>query len=181
MDMATAAPAASGAPAADNDAVMKAVIDRFLGGEWQKVDGFGNQPLEPTIDGDTKVYDLSIDKIKHRIDALHDPLDALGFNATWPGPRLRVTEGDRVRARFTNNLDESTGIHFHGQAVPNAMDGVPGITQKPIKPGASVHLRVHGQAVRVAHVPPHHNATDQVGRGLLGRLHRGPHGPGGAL
>jgi FtsP/CotA-like multicopper oxidase with cupredoxin domain len=174
MDMGTPAPAASSAPAAggatasDNDAAMKAVIDRFLGGEWQKVDGLGNQPLEPTVDGDAKVYDLSVDKIKHRIDAVHDPLDALGFNATWPGPRLHVTEGDRVRATFTNHLDESTGIHFHGQAVPNAMDGVPGITQDPIKPGGAFTYTFTAKPSGSHMYHSHHNATDQVGRGLLG-------------
>ena len=65
------------------------------------------------------------------------PIAALGFNGDWPGPLLRVTEGDKVRAIFRNNLDESTGIHFHGQRLPNAMDGVPHVTQDPIVPGAS--------------------------------------------
>ena len=40
-----------------------------------------------------------------------------------------------MRAIFKNNLKESTGVHFHGQRLPNAMDGVPHITQEPIPPG----------------------------------------------
>ena len=87
------------------------------------------------MDGDTKVFELTIDPIQHKIDAQQDPIAALGFNGTWPGPRLTVVEGDKVRAIFKNNLPESTGIHFHGQRVPNAMDGVPLITQPPIQPG----------------------------------------------
>jgi FtsP/CotA-like multicopper oxidase with cupredoxin domain len=52
-----------------------------------------------------------------------DPIDALGYNGTWPGPMLRLTEGDLMRASFRNNLQESTSVHFHGQSMPNAMDG----------------------------------------------------------
>ena len=62
-------------------------MDRFLGGEWKQVPGYGNQPLAPTLDGDVKVFDLTIDAIKHQIDAQKDPLDALGYNGTWPGPQ----------------------------------------------------------------------------------------------
>ena len=170
MDMATAVPGSPGpsASAADHDAMMQAVIDRFLGGEWQKVAGLGNQPLDPTIVGDTKTYAMTVDRIKHAIDAVSDPLDALGFNGMWPGPLLRVIEGDKLSATFTNNLLESTGVHFHGQALPNAMDGVPGITQKPIKPGGSFTYSFVAKPSGSHMYHSHHNATDQVGRGLLG-------------
>jgi FtsP/CotA-like multicopper oxidase with cupredoxin domain len=150
------------------DAEMQAVVDRFLGGEWQKVPGFGNQPMSPTIDGDTKVFSFTVDKIKHEIDALKDPIDALGFNGTWPGPALRVTEGDKVRAIFLNKMDESTGIHFHGQALPNAMDGVPTVTQKPIRPGESFTYEFVAKPSGSHMYHSHHNAAIQVGNGLLG-------------
>jgi len=152
----------------DHDANALAVVQRFLGGEWEQVPGYGNQPLESRLDGDVKVFDMTIDKLNHRIDAKKDPLAALGFNGTWPGPRLEVVEGDRVRAIFTNNLDETTGIHFHGQAVPNAMDGVPHVTQDPIKPGESFTYEFTAKPAGSHMYHSHHNATDQVGRGLLG-------------
>ncbi len=172
MDQGSAAPSASGAPsgapAVDHDAAALAVVKRFLDGESAKVEGSGNGILEPKLVGGAKVFDLTIDRIRHRIDALKDPIDALGYNGTWPGPQLRVVEGDLVRVTFHNNLDESTGVHFHGQRLPNNMDGVPFITQDPIEPGESFTYEF------VARVPgshmyhSHHNATDQVGRGLLG-------------
>jgi FtsP/CotA-like multicopper oxidase with cupredoxin domain len=153
----------------DHDANAQAVVKRFLDGEAGTVDGAGNQPYgEPRLDGGTKVFELSVDKIKHRIDAKSNPIDALGFNGTWPGPRLDVIEGDRVRAIFTNNLDESTGIHFHGQQLPNNMDGVPHITQDPIAPGGSFTYEFTARTVGSHMYHSHHNATDQVGRGLLG-------------
>lgn len=59
------------------------------------------------------------------------------FNDTIPGPRIRLTEGDRVRIKVTNRLPESTTVHWHGLILPNEMDGPAKITQKPIPPGGS--------------------------------------------
>jgi FtsP/CotA-like multicopper oxidase with cupredoxin domain len=161
--------ATAGAGAGDHDANAAAVVKRFLDGEAAAVEGMGNQPYgEPKRDGDWKVFDLTVDPIKHRIDALKDPIDALGFNGTWPGPRLDVIEGDKVRAIFTNKLDESTGIHFHGQQLPNNMDGVPHVTQDPIQPGDSFTYEFTARTTGSHMYHSHHNATDQVGRGLLG-------------
>ena len=163
-------PSPAGSPGIDaHDENAAAVVKRFLDGESAAVDGAGNQPYgDPRLDGDTKVFELTIDKIQHRIDAQNEPIDALGFNGTWPGPRIDVVEGDRVRATFMNNLDESTGIHFHGQRLPNSMDGVPHITQDPIEPGASFTYEFTARTVGSHMYHSHHNATDQVGRGLLG-------------
>jgi FtsP/CotA-like multicopper oxidase with cupredoxin domain len=153
----------------DHDAAGKALVDRFLGGEWQQVPGFGNQPLAPRAEGNAKVFDISIETIKHQIDAEKAPIDALGFNSTWPGPRLEVVEGDLVRANFINNLPETTGIHFHGQDVPNAMDGVPHVTQEPIPANGGRFTYEFTATPSGSHMyHSHHNATDQVGRGLLG-------------
>jgi len=152
----------------DHDAAALAVVERFLGGESASMEGTGNQPLEPRLDGDTKVFDLTVDPIKHKVDAQAKEIDALGFNSTWPGPRIDVVEGDKVRAIFKNNMDETTGIHFHGQRLPNAMDGVPHITQDPIPPGGSFTYEFTARSVGSHMYHSHHNATDQVGRGLLG-------------
>src|SRR5215213_5411577 len=61
--------------------------------------------------------------------------DAYAYNGTLPGPEIRVTEGDKVRIVVTNKLPESTAVHWHGLRTPNAMDGVPYLTQPPIKTG----------------------------------------------
>ena len=172
---AAASPAASAVP--DHDAEAEAVVKRFLGGEWQQVPGYGNQPIEPVMDGDTKVFNMTISPIVHLLSATLAPVDALGFNGTWPGPMMRVTEGDKVRAIFTNNMDESTGIHFHGQEVPNAMDGVPFVTQPPIKPGEQFTYEFTANPSGSHMYHSHHNATDQVGRGLLGAFIVDPKDP----
>ena len=173
MPPATTAPGSSPAGSippgwAIHDVEAKAKVDRVLAGEWNQLPGAGNQPLEPRLDGDVKVFDLTIDEIRHQIDATKEPLDALGCNGTWPGPILLVTEGDRVPAIFRNNLRGTTGVHFHGQDLPNAMDGVPLVTQDPIVPGATFAYEFVAGPFGSHMYHSHHNATDQVGRGLLG-------------
>jgi FtsP/CotA-like multicopper oxidase with cupredoxin domain len=70
----------------------------------------------------------------------------------------------------TNNLPESTAIHWHGLMVPNSQDGVPFITQPPIKPGQTFTyefpIRDGNAGTHMYH--SHYNATEQVGKGLLG-------------
>ncbi len=97
------------------------------------------------------------------------PVAALGYNKQWPGPTIRVSQGDRVRATFTNNLHETTGVHFHGVQFDDFFqDGVPFVTQKPIPPGATYTYEFTARDAGSLMYHSHHNATDQVGRGLLG-------------
>jgi len=96
--------------------------------------------------------------------------DIWGYDGAAPGPLLRVKRGTEVQVRLVNELPEPTCVHWHGVHVPNAMDGVPGLTQAPIAPGASFDYRF---------TPPdagtfwYHAARDfagQLGRGLAGAL-----------
>jgi FtsP/CotA-like multicopper oxidase with cupredoxin domain len=136
--------------------------------EYTKVP-HGNQLLEPSIDGDTKVFDLTIDEMEWPIDALMNPVKALGYNGMWPGPVMRVVEGDRVRVNFINRLRETTGVHFHGIAFEDfKMDGVPFVTQVPFAPGETFSYEFTATPAGSHMYHSHHNATDQVGRGLLG-------------
>lgn len=54
------------------------------------------------------------------------------YGDSVPGPLLRATAGDRVVVVVDNALPESTSVHWHGVALRNDMDGVPGMTQSPI-------------------------------------------------
>ncbi|MDM9383647.1 copper oxidase [Chlorogloeopsis sp. ULAP01] len=100
------------------------------------VDARGDQILTPKIENGVKVFNLDVSLIKWNI--LPDvQVAAYAFNHQIPGPRIQVTEGDRVRIVVKNNLPESTSVHWHGMILPNAMDGAANVTQKPIAPGAS--------------------------------------------
>jgi FtsP/CotA-like multicopper oxidase with cupredoxin domain len=156
-----------------HDVAAEAVAKRFP----EQTARVGNQPLEPRIEGGVKVFEIDCSAFEWQIDAQKPTVHALGFNGMWPGPILRVTEGDAVRVVVTNRLDESTGIHFHGQNVPNAMDGVPFITQPPIMPGESFTYEFVAGPAGSHMYHSHHNATDQVGRGLLGAFLVEPRDP----
>jgi manganese oxidase len=90
--------------------------------------------LEFSTDNGTKVFHLTAEPVKREV-APNKTLDLWGFNGFSPGPTIQVTQGDRVRVIVDNHLPEPTSMHWHGFEIPNAMDGGPGISQQPIKPG----------------------------------------------
>jgi multicopper oxidase len=57
------------------------------------------------------------------------------YGDTLPGPLVRARAGDLLRVRVTNSLETDTSIHWHGIALRNAADGVPGLTQESVAPG----------------------------------------------
>lgn len=59
------------------------------------------------------------------------------YNTQFPGPELRVSEGEIFQVDLTNALSDRTTIHWHGIPLANPMDGVPGITQQPVEPERS--------------------------------------------
>ena len=127
------------------------------------------KPLTPKIEGGVKVFELTIDEINQKIDEIKPPVAALGYNGQWPGPTIRVTEGDKVRITFTNNMKETTGVHFHGVEFEDFFqDGIPFVTQLPIIPGGTHTYEFTASRPGSLMYHSHHNATDQVGRGLLG-------------
>jgi len=70
-----------------------------------------------------KEYHLTIDVIEHEI-APGMKIQAWGYNGQTPGPTIEAVEGDKVKIYVTNNLPESTAVHWHGIFLPNGMDGV---------------------------------------------------------
>jgi FtsP/CotA-like multicopper oxidase with cupredoxin domain len=96
----------------------------------------GGQRLAHRVDGDTWVFKLTAKPVKWEI-LPGVRVTAWTYDGTVPGPEIRVPYGQKVRVVVTNRLPEPTAVHWHGIAVPNAMDGVPGVTQKPIAPDDS--------------------------------------------
>lgn len=127
----------------------------------------GGQRMQPRMDGGVKVFELTAREIQWET-APGTFVKAWAYNDMVPGPEIRVKEGEKVRVVLKNELPESTVIHFHGLELPIALDGVPFITQPPIKPGASYTYEfvVPNSGSHMYH--SHHNAAKQVGMGLLG-------------
>jgi FtsP/CotA-like multicopper oxidase with cupredoxin domain len=92
------------------------------------------------------------------------------YNGSLPGPLIRAKVGDTIIVRFKNSLPEATSIHWHGLRVPNAMDGVPGLTQPPIEPGAEFRYEFVARDAGTYWYHPHLNSAAQVGWGLYGPL-----------
>ncbi|MGJ3260601.1 MAG: multicopper oxidase family protein [Rhodospirillales bacterium] len=92
------------------------------------------------------------------------------FNGSVPGPEIRVRQGDRLRITVDNALDEETTVHWHGMRVPNAMDGVPHLTQTPIAPGNTFTYEFDAIDAGTFWYHPHQRSFEQVGRGLYGPL-----------
>ncbi len=92
------------------------------------------------------------------------------YNGTVPGPPLRLRQGQPVRITVENGLDEDTTVHWHGIRLPNAMDGVPGLTQAPIRPGESFVYEFTPPDAGTFWYHPHADSLVQIGRGLAGPL-----------
>jgi FtsP/CotA-like multicopper oxidase with cupredoxin domain len=91
--------------------------------------------LAYTMDGSTKVFHLVAEVLKQKIHP-DKTIDAWGFNGSAPGPTIQVNQGDHVRVIFDNHLPEPSSIHWHGFEDAVGYDGMPGISQEPVKPGA---------------------------------------------
>ena len=91
-----------------------------------------------------------------------------GYGDSLPGPLLRANAGDLLRVKVDNKLSTSTSVHWHGIALRNDMDGVPGITQDPIKPGTRFTYEFTAPDPGTYFYHPHSGV--QLDRGLYGVL-----------
>jgi FtsP/CotA-like multicopper oxidase with cupredoxin domain len=98
------------------------------------------------------------------------PLAVWAYNRQVPGPTLRIRLGETLRVKFTNHLEQPTTIHWHGLRIPNAMDGVPGVTQPPVEPGETFVYEFTPKDAGTFWFHPHLHSSEQVERGLFGVL-----------
>lgn len=129
----------------------------------------GDQPLTPRIENGVKVFTLDASLIKWNI-LPQVQVAAYAFNRQVPGPRIRITQGDRVRIIVKNSLPEATSVHWHGLIVPNAMDGPADVTQKPIEPGKTFTYAFTAEQQGTFFYHSHKDADRQQGLGMYGAL-----------
>ena len=104
------------------------------------------------------------------LPAPRDPTPVWRYNDAVPGPEIRVRQGERLRIAVENRLEEETTVHWHGVRTPNAMDGVPHLTQPPIAPGETFLYEFDAVDAGTFWYHPHQRSFEQVGRGLYGPL-----------
>ncbi|NOT18752.1 MAG: copper oxidase [Sideroxydans sp.] len=100
-----------------------------------------------------------------------------GYNGQSPGPTIEVVEGDKVRIFVTNRLPEITSIHWHGQRLPNGMDGVSGLNQPPIPPGKTFMYEFEAKRAGTFMYHPHADEMLQMAMGMMGSWVTHPKNP----
>jgi FtsP/CotA-like multicopper oxidase with cupredoxin domain len=96
------------------------------------------------------------------------PTAIWAYDGTSPGTVLRYRQGETAEIEVVNALPAPTTVHWHGLRVPNAMDGVPFVTQPPIAPGERFRYRFALEDAGTFWYHPHFRSHEQVTRGLYG-------------
>jgi FtsP/CotA-like multicopper oxidase with cupredoxin domain len=102
-----------------------------------------------------------------------------GYNGGTPGPTIEAIEGDRLRIYVTNHLPEPTTVHWHGIILPNGMDGVAGLTQKPIPVGETFMYELTVKYPGTFMYHPHFDEMTQIALGMAGMFIVHPKKPRG--
>jgi FtsP/CotA-like multicopper oxidase with cupredoxin domain len=123
------------------------------------------------INPDPRVVEINLEaRIDRVVIAPGQTVDAWTYGGSIPGPLIRLHVGDRLIVHFTNALPEPTTMHWHGLRVPLRMDGVPGISQPPVKSGESFTYDFVVPDAGLFWYHPHVMSPAQVGFGLYGAL-----------
>ncbi len=146
-------------PALEEDALRAALGDEFVGA----------YPLVGETATTVRTVQLRAAPATTSLDGVRNTA-VWAYDGTVPGPVLRVRLGEELRVTLDNRLPVATTIHWHGVRVHNAMDGVPGITQEPISPGAQFEYRLVPKDAGTFWYHPHVDGAEQVERGLHGVL-----------
>jgi len=102
-----------------------------------------------------------------------------GYNGGTPGPTIELVEGDRLRLYVTNRLPEPTALHLHGVIMPNGMDGVAGLTQRPIGVGETFMYELTFRYPGTFMYHSHYDEMTQIALGMVGMLIVHPKKPRG--
>ncbi|MGH3646416.1 MAG: multicopper oxidase family protein, partial [Micromonosporaceae bacterium] len=146
------------------------------GGHHGKHHGTGGTSVADLTGGDDvkgepdKKFTLTAVKKTFRFSS-GETVEAWTYDGVIPGPVLTVNEGDLVEITLVNKIP-GTGltVHWHGVDVPNAQDGVPGVTQNAVTTGKSHVYRFRMHQVGTFWYHSHQSAAKQVDRGLYGAL-----------
>ena len=118
-------------------------------------------------DAGTRVFDLTAQEGTAEL-VPGKPTTTWGYDGSYLGPTLRAARGEDVQVNVTNELDETTTVHWHGMHVPARYDGGP---HQPIEPGDTwrPHWRIQQPTATLWYHPhPHGDTEDHVNRGLAG-------------
>jgi FtsP/CotA-like multicopper oxidase with cupredoxin domain len=108
-------------------------------------------------------YRLSL--AAQEVELFGHKIQGLLVNGSWPGTAIRYNRGDRFRVLVENLLDQPTSLHWHGLVDPNLQDGVPNVTQAPIKPGDALYYEFDLKQAGTFWYHSHFGLQEQQGLG----------------
>lgn len=144
------------------------IIDRELTTRSGQQHAAGTRASFPQATPTGRIRDYTLEAVPTTLLIGEKRLPTWTYNQQLPGPEIRVKEGDRLRVTVTNRLSQDTSIHWHGVPLVNAMDGVPGATQQPIKAGERFVYDFLVPTAGTYFYHPHMGV--QLDRGLYGPL-----------
>jgi len=150
-----------------NEPTMQPPLVPTSGPDYQPVVTLNGWTLPWRTNGDWKEFHLVAEPVVREM-APGMVAHLWGYNGQSPGPTIEAVEGDKVRLFVTNKLPEHTTIHWHGQLVPNGMDGVGGLTQPHIKPGQTFVYEFQLQKSGTFMYHPHADEMVQMAMGMMG-------------
>jgi len=111
---------------------------------------------------------ITAEKITKEIN--NQQISFFGYNGISPGPLLKVKQGDSINVSFENHIGEDTTVHWHGIRLENEFDGVPGVTQEPVKDGESFIYKLNFPDPGLYWYHPHIREDKQQELGLYGGI-----------
>ncbi len=100
-----------------------------------------------------------------------------GYNGQYPGPLIRAPRAATIVVNFRNEIEQPTTVHWHGLRLDNRFDGVPDVTQAPVKPGEVFRYEVHFRDSGIYWYHPHVREDLQQDLGLYGNIMVAPPEP----
>ena len=149
------------------EATTQAPLVPTSGPDYQPVATLNGWTLPWRMNGDWKEFHLVAEPVVREFaPGMKGYL--WGYNGQSPGPTIEAVEGDKVRIYVTNKLPENTTIHWHGQRLPNGMDGVGGLTQPHIPPGKTFVYEFQLRRSGTYMYHPHSDEMVQMAMGMMG-------------
>ena len=148
-------------------ATMQPPLHPATGPAYNPVVTLNGWTLPWRLNGDWKEFHLVAEPV---VRQLSPGMNAhlWGYNGQSPGPTIEAVEGDKVRIFVTNKLPEHTTVHWHGQLLPNGMDGVGGLTQPHIEPGKTFVYEFQLRKSGTFMYHPHADEMVQMAMGMMG-------------
>lgn len=113
-------------------------------------------------------YTLTASKVLKTING--NSVKMLAYNGSIPGPLIKVIQGSEITLNFINETDVDATIHSHGIRLENEFDGVPNLTQNPVKPGQSFTYKLKFPDAGIYWYHPHIREDYAQELGLYGNF-----------